>query len=75
MWCNYPRNASTFSNCPCGRMARRGDGTCVLCLQDRLVATGKVSYEDVVQYMKSIQAMRAIEYALVDAIGEDKQDI
>lgn len=73
IWRQHPRHASTFSQCPCKRMSRRGGGSCLLCLKDKFTASGKVTPEQVDAFYTAIRIVIKIETDLVDVIGEDEE--
>lgn len=70
IWRNHPRGATTFSNCCCGRAAKRGSEPCLLCLRDMLTSTGKVTEQEVDALYAQITLTVNLEAALIEQIGE-----
>lgn len=73
MWRNHPAHASTFSNCECGRHSRRGGEPCIMCISDKLVATGKISKVVVDHWINLILKLRTVESTLVAVVGKDAE--
>ena len=69
-WRNYPHYVTTFSTCPCGRQGRRGSELCLECLADKLVATGKVTVDEVHAFFGLIRGVVETESALCKKVGE-----
>ncbi len=66
---NHPIDASTFSQCSCGRMHRRGGEPCPLCLQDRLVAVG-ADVAHVVQWRRRLEKLVQAERDLISKYSD-----
>jgi hypothetical protein len=64
VWRNYPRGATTFAQCKCGRHSSRGGGLCNECLVEKLTATGKVSVELADEYIRQVRDIRTFEAKL-----------
>lgn len=75
VWRNYSRHDSTVSQCDCGRKARRGNEPCLLCLSDKITATGKVDQYAVTGWFDAIRRVREIEQLLIDELGNDTTNL
>ena len=70
VWRNHPKYPSTFSNCECGRGARRGSEPCLKCLADILKKMG-VSIIDIADWYELIIKLRQMEMKIVGIVEHD----
>jgi len=74
IWKNCPNHVTIFSECECGRSARRGSYPCITCLRDRLIKDDDGVHTPVVdELLRAIIKVREVECELIELVGEDAE--
>jgi len=76
IWRNHPQGVSTFSECECGRKARRGGEPCLECLSEKLQAGGvsELEYDHLCNLIRDCRLVeKQVVARVIRCVGESAE--